>query len=179
MRLRLTDAVIRRHQADVWRFLRLLGAAPSLAEDLTQEAFLAIESAAPEDRGDKATGSWLRSVARRLFLRHLRDARRGAPGGLRPGLETLDATVLERLWAERSGAECEAATTRAEALEHCLEELAPRAREALDLRYRDGLGREAMAQRMGLAPEGVKTLLRRTRGALERCVRMRIQGGAS
>ena len=34
--------LIREHQAGVWRYLRVLGCSRELAEDLTQETFLAV-----------------------------------------------------------------------------------------------------------------------------------------
>ena len=36
------EELARRHQAGVWRYLRLLGCAPDLADDLVQETFLQV-----------------------------------------------------------------------------------------------------------------------------------------
>ena len=61
------------------------------------------------------------------------------------------------------------------ALEDCLRGLQGRAREALDLRYRDAISREAMAERLAMQPDGVKTLLRRTRARLRECVERKVR----
>ena len=71
----LTEVLIRQHQAGVWRYLRFLGAAPALADDLTQETFLEILRRAPVDRGAAALGGWLRATARNLFLAQRRRGR--------------------------------------------------------------------------------------------------------
>ena len=50
-----------------------------------------------------------------------------------------------------------------------------RARTAIDLRYRDGRSRAEIAAELNMAPEGIKTLLRRTRDSLRRCIEGKIQ----
>ena len=49
------------------------------------------------------------------------------------------------------------------------------ARQALDMRYRDGLSRNDMATRLEMAADGIKTLLRRTRDTLRDCIQRRIK----
>ena len=43
--------LVQQHQAEVWRYLRFLGATAELADDLTQETFLQLLRAPFEDRG--------------------------------------------------------------------------------------------------------------------------------
>src|SRR5262245_43445502 len=57
-------ALMEAHQAGVWRFLRVLGADVALADDLTQETFLSVYRAGFEDRGEKSTRAYLRTVAK-------------------------------------------------------------------------------------------------------------------
>ena len=61
-----------------------------------------------------------------------------------------------------------------DALRECVEQLEGRCRQAIDLHYRDGAGREAIAERLEMKPDGVKTLLRRTRQVLRECVERKL-----
>src|SRR5690606_3133197 len=133
-----------------WRHLRFLGAPPPLADDLTQEAFLVLLRRPPADRGDDALGAWLRGTARNLF--------RSSGRTPRPGIVLADDGRLEDAWLALEHGEL--GDRRRAALDACVERLDGRARRALELRYRSGASREAMAQALGLSPEGVKTLLR-------------------
>jgi DNA-directed RNA polymerase specialized sigma24 family protein len=57
-----------------------------------------------------------------------------------------------------------------DALRECVEGLEGRAKQAIDLAYRVGASRGAIATEMAMQPDGVKTLLRRTRDILRECV---------
>ena len=50
----------------------------------------------------------------------------------------------------------------------------PRVRRALELQYRDRATRAEIAEKLDLAVEGVKTMLRRARAALRDCVERKI-----
>ena len=122
---------------------------------------------APEDRGHAATAGWLRTVARRLFAKQ---------GRLRRGLELASEDQLEAAWIAGEGAPGPSSgDDYADALDACMESLAPRARRALELRYGQDLTRSDMAAALDLSEEGVKTTLRRTRDTLQRCIEDRIQ----
>src|SRR5438552_15470141 len=68
--------LIREYQAGVWRYLRVLGCSPELAEDLTQETFLAVLQRPFTDNGPAATSAYLRQVAKNLYISHQRRAGR-------------------------------------------------------------------------------------------------------
>ena len=61
-----------------------------------------------------------------------------------------------------------------EALRRCLRDLPPKQRDALDMRYRDKKSRGEMAQFLGISEDGIKSLLRRLRAALAKCVKKRL-----
>jgi RNA polymerase sigma factor (sigma-70 family) len=61
------------------------------------------------------------------------------------------------------------------ALDACLATLDRRSREVLRLRYTEARSRAAIAAALDLAPEGVKTLLRRTKARLRECIEKRRQ----
>lgn len=152
--------IIDQHQADVWRYLRYLGAEASDADDLTQETFLALSRSKFEQRTPVETAAYLRTVARNQLLMLRRKQGRQ--------IDTVELEAAEQVWAESTR------NTRMDAilsaLADCLKTVDGRAREAIDLFYRDGLSRKAMAAAMSIKPEGVKTLLRRTRDVLRDCI---------
>lgn len=157
------DYVVRRHQQGLRRYLRFLGCDGPSADDLAQEAFLALSDTEFENVHPRATAAWLRKKARYLFLESVRrrDRRR----------ETALADHADRVWAECAGDDEGAGYRRA--LRECVEMLPPRSRRAVEMRYAEGAGRGEMARVLGLRPNGVKTLLQRIRAALRRCVEER------
>ena len=86
-------ALMEAHQAGVWRFLRVLGCDTSLADDLTQETFLAVYRAGFEDRGEKSTRAYLRVVARNAFLKSRRNA----------GKVITHRQILREVWGPGEG----------------------------------------------------------------------------
>ncbi len=98
-------AVVRRAQADVWRYCaRLVGRAE--ADDLTQETFVRMVRALPRFRGDASARTWLLAIARRACAdavrRNVRTRRRDAAAG-RPEVIAADASpssVVDALLAE-------------------------------------------------------------------------------
>ena len=59
----------RRHVAGVRALLRRMGAEPSLADDLAQDAFLAAFERMGDFRGEGAFAGWVKRIAARLYLR--------------------------------------------------------------------------------------------------------------
>lgn len=159
-------ALMREHQAGVWRFLRALGAEPNLADDITQETFLAVYRKPFEQRSRGQTIAYLRIVARNLFLK----ARR------RDGREVAVAELeqVEAQWVELVGEEDGAAL--AAALKECLKQLEDKPKQALDLQYQQGKQRVEIAEMLGMTDDGVKTLLRRTKARLRKCMELRVGG---
>lgn len=157
--------LVRGHQAGVWRYLRFLGCDPDEADDLVQETFLAVLRDGFEERSPGQTAAYLRTVARNRLLMARRQQRS------RPAAVDLEAA--EAVWARVAGED--GMSDYLVALGECLEKaVSPRTRRALDLKYRDRAGREEIAAQLGLAVEGVKTLLRRARAALRDCVERKI-----
>jgi RNA polymerase sigma-70 factor (ECF subfamily) len=173
-----TDAVdretlamlVRAHQAELYRYLRYLGARAPEAEDLVQETFIVAFRArnAPAQHTGRAMAAWLRGVARNLFLQHCRRRKREAT--------PLDPALLEQaegVWAGeflRDGDGFD----YVEALRKCLGKLSDKQREALDLRYEKRTSRADMAGILAMTETGVKSLLRRIRSALADCIRNRL-----
>ena len=152
--------LIREHQAGVWRYLRVLGCSPSQAEDLTQDTFLAVLQKPFEEINRAATAAYLRQAARSLFISSQRRAARA--------VAAAELDEIEESWtrwaANDDGQELLAA------LQKCLETLAGRARQALDLRFREECSRADIAAKLGLSEDGAKNLMQRAKQHLRTCI---------
>ncbi|MAT68807.1 MAG: RNA polymerase subunit sigma-70 [Planctomycetaceae bacterium] len=160
-------ALVHEHQADVWRYLRYLGAAAADADDLTQETFLAVARTPFEVRSRAASAAYLRTAARNQLLMLRRKQGRQ--------IETVTLAAAESVWAahcpEGRGDEF------LDLLSACREGLAGRTRAAVDLFYQDNLSRDELAVRLDMTAEGVKTLLRRARATLRDCIERKLAAG--
>ncbi len=156
--------LMREHQAGVWRFLRALGADASTADDITQEVFLAVYRKPFEQRGRAQTAGYLRTVARNQFLKSRRNAGRQ--------VSMAELEHLEGTWSKLVGEDDGADLMRA--LKECLHELDDKPRDALDLQYRQGKQRVEIAESLGMTDDGIKTLLRRTKARLRKCMELRV-----
>jgi len=162
--------LVRAHQAELFRYVRYLGARAPEAEDLVQETFIVAFGArnAPAPQSGRAMAAWLRGVARNLFLQHCRRQKRQATPMAPAVLEQA-----EHVWATeflRAGDGFD----YVEALRECVRKLTERQREALDLRYAKRTSRADMAGALAMTENGVKSLLRRIRSALADCIQNRL-----
>jgi RNA polymerase sigma-70 factor (ECF subfamily) len=64
--------LVRRHGSAVRALLRRMGADPTLADDLAQDAFLAAFEQIGEFRGDGPFQSWVKRIAARLYVKRWR-----------------------------------------------------------------------------------------------------------
>lgn len=157
-----TAARIDRHLHQVWRYLRMHGAQPQVADDLTQEAFVVALQKGALQFEPAATTAFLQRTARFLFLKHCRNQR--------AAVELADA--VDELWQRDAAADGGSALV--EAVRNCVGKLDGRAKDAIRRCY--GLGQDEPARRdqaaseLGLQPNGLKTLLQRTRQALRACI---------
>ena len=158
--LNLAD-LVHQHQAGVWRYVRFLGADRSEADDLTQETFLAFARSEFVERCDRQTAGYLRVVARNQLLALRRKQNRE--------IGTVELEAADTVWAAAAGPDG-SLTEYLDALRECVEQLDGRGRRAVDLRYLESAGRETIAAELEMKPDGVKTLLRRTRQLLRECV---------
>ena len=167
-----TDVVrlVRTHQAEVWRYVRYLGASAELADDLVQEAFLQLLRAPFVERTPAATSAWLRTVVRNLYVKSFR----------RPPFASAELDAIEATWTgfvgDGEGDGDGAANGSSEALarlRQCLEQLDGRARSVVAWHYEERRSRADIAGRLGIGEDGVKSLLRRTRALLKACVERR------
>lgn len=159
-------ALVRLHQAEVWRYLRYLGASNELADDLTQETFLQLLRAPFEARSERATAAWLRTVARNLWIRSFR----------RPPFDLAELETIEATWT--GFAADDAGDGALQHLRDCVQQLTGRARDVVRWQYEERCSRTTIAERLGIGADGVKSLLRRTRTVLRDCIEKRAKEGA-
>jgi RNA polymerase sigma-70 factor (ECF subfamily) len=146
----------------------ILGLLPdhNRAEDVFQEVFLTVTRKAAEFTAGSNFLAWVRTIARLKVLEACRAAR-GGPHLLDP--EALDAVIAvageaDDVWDQKR-----------EALEQCMKQLAPRAREILELRYSDEfLPPPEIAARLSWTVGAVHVALSRARKFLQECTRRRL-----
>jgi RNA polymerase sigma-70 factor, ECF subfamily len=156
-------AWIARHAAGVFRFVRSLGAPRDVADELTQEAFVVAWKKGKHALPASALGAFLRRAARLLWLEQRRDRRREEAA-----LSALALAVWER---DDGGEDGEGdGEQRAAAARRCVQRLRGRAARAVELAYGHDASRERIAAELGMQPNGVKTLLARTRRWLADCI---------
>jgi RNA polymerase sigma factor (sigma-70 family) len=64
--------LVRRHGSGVRALVRRMGAQPSLADDIAQDAFLTAYERIAEFRGQGAFAGWVKRIAARLYLKRVR-----------------------------------------------------------------------------------------------------------
>lgn len=156
--------LIQAYQAGIWRYLRALGCEASLAEDLTQDTFLAVLQRPFNDMNPAATSAYLRKTALNLLISHERRA-----GRVRP---VEDIEQLDRTWARWAGDDD--GETVLNHLRDCLDRLTDRARMALEMRFRSDATRIEIAAALEITPHGAKNLMQRAKQQLRECVEGKI-----
>jgi RNA polymerase sigma-70 factor (ECF subfamily) len=148
------------HQAGVWRYLRALGCESALADDLTQETFLAVLQVPFHEINPAATAAYLRRTAHNLFVSNLRRSHRIT--------STDEIESLDRTWTRWAGDDN--GEWLLDALQDCLRGLGPKARVALELRFRERETRAGIAAALKMTEDGAKNLLQRAKQKLRECI---------
>jgi RNA polymerase sigma-70 factor (ECF subfamily) len=141
------EALVRRWQQPIGRFLARLAGRRELAQDLCQEVFLRVYCAGPRYREAGAFSTWIYRVA----LNVARDAgrrKRRDPVAL-PDAEPADGAFLAEEVCERRELAHEVAAAVAE--------LPPPLREVLVLRHYEELSFEDMARLLGVPASTLKS----------------------
>ena len=157
--------LIQTYQTGVWRYLRAMGCESALAEDLTQETFLAVMQRPFNDVSPAATSAYLRKTALNMLISHQRRV-----GRVRAveNIEQLDQTWMR--WAGDDDGE-----TVLLHLRDCLARLTERARLALEMRFRGENSRADIAAALEITEHGAKNLMQRAKQQLRDCIQSKIQ----
>ena len=156
--------LIQTYQAGVWRYLRAMGCESSLAEDLTQDTFLAVLQRPFNDVSPAATSAYLRKTALNMLISHERRAGR---------VRTVeDIEQLDQTWIRWVGDdEGEAILNH---LRDCLGRLTDRARLALEMRFRGENTRLEIAAALEITEHGAKNLMQRAKQQLRECIERKL-----
>jgi RNA polymerase sigma-70 factor (ECF subfamily) len=155
---RALEQLTRRVSGSLYRFGRGFCRDPHDAEDVMQEALMALVSSLPRFRGESSLSSWAYVVARNACARRRRRGTREAPldggeGGA--ALEIPDPGAAPEHAAERRQLR--------EVLEQAIAALPESLRHVLVLRDVEGLSSSQVGKRLGLGERAVKSRLHRAR----------------
>jgi RNA polymerase sigma-70 factor, ECF subfamily len=156
--------LIQTYQAGVWRYLRALGCESALAEDLTQDTFLAVLQRPFQEVNPAATSAYLRKTALNLLISHRRRSGRV--------MTTEDIELLDRTWTRWAGQDGGDGTL--DVLRECLKRLTERARLALEMRFRGEHSRAEIAAALEITEHGAKNLMQRAKQQLRECVERKL-----
>jgi len=152
--------LIQAYQAGIWRYLRALGCEASLADDLTQDTFLAVLQRPFNDVSPAATSAYLRKTALNMLISHERRA-----GRIRP-VENIEQ--LDQSWTRWAGDDDGEMVLHH--LRECLDRLTERARRSLEMRFRDNASRTEIAAVLEISQHGAKNLMQRAKQQLRECI---------
>ena len=144
--------LVRRHASAVRGLLRRMGAEPSLADDLAQDAFLTAFERIAEFRGEGAFAGWVKRIAARLYLKRWRGAARDRA--------FARAAADEPEAVEPAGFGQSGAANRLD-LDRALAALAPAERLCVSLCYGAGLSHGEAATALKLPIGTVKSHVKR------------------
>lgn len=153
-----------RHQTQLKAFVVALSPGFAQADDVLQEVFLTVTAKAHEFDLDGSFLAWGRTIARFKLL----EARRSSD---RP---SLSPEVLDSLAA--SCPDDWAGEERLDALTGCIGELAPKAREIVQLRYQREHSPTEISRLLDRTVNSVNVALSKARVALRECMERRLSG---
>ena len=159
------DQLIRRYQAQVYRFGMKMCRDPEDAKDVLQDTLLALARGVRDFRGTSSVSTWLYSVARSFCIKKRRMPK-SAPGPQR-SLESDAAKEVARVADSTQLPDEVLAEKRIEqAIEQAIGALEPMYREVLILRDIEGLTAAEVAEVLGTSVDAVKSRLHRARVAV-------------
>jgi RNA polymerase sigma-70 factor, ECF subfamily len=138
----------------------------TLVDDVVQETFLTITKKAGDFRLGSNFRAWTWSVARFKLLQTLEAARKRA--------DRLSPEVIDALCAHEDAEDNWRTEHQLQTLSACIEQLAPKAKQAITLRYEHAHRPPEIARVMGWGIEAVNVALSRARVALRKCMEQRL-----
>lgn len=131
---------------------------PALAEELTQQTFVAVLGGHRKFRGDAEPMTWVISIARRKLVDHFRSEKRARARHERLVTRHEASHDETATWIVRSGLD---------EARRALDQLPGEQRIAFVLRHVDGLSVRDVAHTIGRSADATESLLRRARVAFD------------
>lgn len=154
------EALLERHQAQVYRFGMKMCRDPEDAKDVLQDTLLAMARGVRDFRGASSIATWLFTIARSYCIKKRRKSK-FAPPAERSLDEARDVHD-----PAKSAEDALAGKQVESALEQAIARLDPASREVLILRDIEGLSAKEVAEVVGLTVQAVKSRLHRARLAV-------------
>jgi RNA polymerase sigma-70 factor (ECF subfamily) len=160
------EMLVVEHHVQLRAFVRSLAVKPDWVDDVAQEAFLTAYRKWDSYDESQDFGKWIRGIAANIVRNEIRkDARH----------QRLLHTELAKMLLNRcSGSKEPPETMTVEAIRECLGKLAPKSREVVEARYRDGETAPELANRLNLTAANVRQMLVRIRHQIKQCVELRM-----
>ena len=156
------EALLERHQAEVYRFGMKMCRDPEDAKDVLQDTLLAMARGVRDFRGASSISTWLYTIARSFCIKQRRTSK-FAPEKQR-SLDTDVGPEAARLADPAKNPEEVLVGKQVEhALEQAIGALEPMYREVLLLRDVEGLTAPEVAEVLGVSSQAVKSRLHRAR----------------
>ena len=165
----LFEILVREHAQMLTVYLRCAVRDPGTADDLFQETMLTAWKNLDKFDRSRPFGPWLRGIAGKLVLAQRRKSARG--------FVLCDEEVLEDLESRQAALQACSGDTLDEklaGLKDCIAALPDRYRRVVELRYRDQVEGEPLAQQLGLSMETLKKQLQRARARLLECLERKL-----
>jgi RNA polymerase sigma-70 factor, ECF subfamily len=153
-----------RHQGQLKAFVKAFCPNSARADDVLQEVFLTVTTKAEEFDLESNFLAWARTIAR---FKVLEAGRAGRQCSLSPEIVESLAACCPEDWADDH---------RLDAMTSCLDELAPKAREIVQLRYQREHSPTEIAQLLDRTVNSVNVALSKARVALRLCIDKRLAG---
>lgn len=159
-RERALSILMRSHGEPLYRFCRSM-VGDALADDVHQLTFVHAYQGLEGFRGEGSLRSWLYGIARNRCLDAVRQRQRRPSSPLALAEEVVDEHEPDGMLADR------------DVLERCLGKLKPKVREAVVLRYVQGLSYREMGEACGEDPAALQIRVARALPVLRKCVEVR------
>jgi RNA polymerase sigma-70 factor (ECF subfamily) len=166
---RALEELLRRHQAQVYRFGMRMCRDREDAKDVVQDTLLAVARTVRDFRGSSSISTWLYAVARSFCLKRRRRSK-FAPAEERSLDSGLAAEAPQLVDPARGPEEALIGRRVEQLLEEAIAALDPRYREVLLLRDVEGLTAPEVAEVLGIRVDAVKSRLHRARLAVRQHV---------
>ena len=136
-------------------------------EDVLHDVFLVVTDKSGAFVPGSDFLSWVWAIARNKVLERQRARRRA--------LTTFSTAAIDALCtAPQLAKSSELTAAKSDALQHCMERLSPKARQAVELRYGEACRPPEIAKRLSLTVGSASVTLSRALNALRDCVRRKL-----
>ena len=170
-----TRELVERYQGPLVSFLYGLTGDEFVTEDLAQEAFMRAFSSLENFRPGGSFRSWLFGIAYHVHIDHLRKRREKPVQALVEDESVKRLGAVSRIRSAAEEEEAEKTEERVTRLKQAMDQMNPEYRAVLSARYLQELGRNEIAEMLGISEFNVKMRLYRAKKELvdrfERIVR--------